>query len=78
MKITPSEIRLNIIYLILMYQKTRDKRYKEAALSDLNDLLVYYGTPKRILPKIDLNEALIKFCDNRKGIDSINILRNSI
>jgi DNA-directed RNA polymerase subunit H (RpoH/RPB5) len=78
MKTIPSEIKLNIIHQILMYQKTKERKYKETAISDLNKLLEYYHVKKKRLLKIDLNEALINFSGNVRGVDSINILRNSI
>jgi hypothetical protein len=74
----PEQTRLNIIYNSLQYQKTKEKRFKLAVLSDCKELLKYYHLSEKKTIKKDFNDSLLKFSGWVGGAKVINELINSL
>lgn len=72
------ELKLKIIYNCLLYQKTKEQRYKLDALSDCKKLLAYYHIKEKKTLKKGLNESLIRFSGWIGGSDVINEIINSL
>jgi len=71
-------VKLKVIYNVLMYQNTSEKRYKLEALSDLEKLLKYYHLRRQRLTRRDFNKSLIEFAGWIGGGQCINNLINAL